>query len=107
MPYVNTKGELPDSGKILDTARFTPTKPSLFLNQMILDRIMRQFRVMPQLHLLQQARPIHADGLDRQSQFEGDIADSLAGSDHGQGLELAIGQGFVQGHLAVVTDLIR
>ena len=43
-----------------------PISPGALLHQVILDRVMRQFRVVPQFHLLQQARAVHADGFHRQ-----------------------------------------
>jgi len=69
---------------------------------MILDGVMRQFRVVPHFHFLQEARAVHADGLDRQRQFARNIANRLAGRDHDQGLVFTVGQGFMQRRVAIL-----
>jgi hypothetical protein len=52
-----------------------------------------------QTHLLQEARPVGADGLDAQEEFRGHLFDGLAGRYQAQHLELTVGQRLV-GQLA-------
>src|SRR3954447_14861790 len=59
---------------------------------MVLDRVLHQFRVVSQSHLLKEAGAVRGHRFYADVQLRGDVARRLAGGDQAKDLELAAGE---------------
>ena len=60
------------------------------IDQAVLDRVVRQLRVVAHPHFLENARAVDTDGFRAQGEGVCDVGEPLAGRDHLQRLELAV-----------------
>src|SRR5262245_38831467 len=74
----------------------TPLPKMLLIGEVMLNGVASQFDVGGETHFFRNARAVGGNGLLAERQFRGDFLDGLAGRDHAQDLELAVGKAFVR-----------
>ena len=75
------------------------------VEQLILDRVIREIGVGFQIHLLEHAYPVGTHGFHAQVELVGDLRRTLSGGELAEYLELALGKRFVQLLFAGIVEL--
>lgn len=73
-----------------------PTRRSALLYDAVLDGVQGEVGIGLEVHLFKDAGAIGADGFDAEIMLGGDGGDGLAGTDHFEDKELAIGESFMR-----------
>ena len=80
------------------------TRATDLLDQLVLDRVVRQIRVGSQIHLLEDARAVGTDRFHRKEQFVRDIRNAVARSQFAEHLEFARRQLFVRSAVNIAGE---